>query len=704
LDTATALERIIRPKSVVVIGANESVGTMPSAPVRNLLRHRYPGRVAVVNPRRGTVFGVPSYPSVDRLPDVPDTAVLVVGAARVPDALRDCAAHGIRTATVIAAGFDEGAAATAQIGPGGGAGAELRRVLDETGIRILGPNTAGLLNLADSYVPRGSLNHPEPLPTGRVGIVTQSGGLCNILLNRAAANQVGVGLAVACGNQLDLTLWDVADHALHDPGIDVLLTVVEGFKHPHRFVEVARRARELGKPLAVLKLGASEAGAKMVETHSGALAGSADVHRAVFDELNVIAADDLDQLWEVAALVSAWGPPAGGIDRLGVVTLSGGDGAIIADEVSRLGMSLPPPSAAIVDATAREFPGVHVDNPFDSQAATAVTGAASWPAQIALVAADPGFDAVLLSLPVLATPDSVPVIPPHLSGLAGSRCARAAVSMWTAGEATEPAMRLLREAGLPVFETSVRALRAIHAYGRYGAGRSVPLPPGGLRGVPARPGSTAVPVPYWTARERLAALGVPVNRAALVHTVEQARAAAKELGYPVTVKLSATSVAHKAAGGGLFLYLRDATQVAAAATSLLQWTPAFGPGEGVVVEEHEHGVLAAFVGGHRDPEFGPFVLAGLGGGLAEPYADIGRASCPARPDRVDTVLAATTFGRVLARDAPAHRALRDLLVTLSEAFAADEGVVSFDLNPMLVRADGSLVAVDARAEYSMEAP
>jgi acyl-CoA synthetase (NDP forming) len=390
------------------------------------------------------------------------------------------------------------------------------------------------------------------------------------------------------------------------------------------------------------------------------------------------------------------------VDRLGVVTLSGGDGAIIADEVSRLGMTMPAPSPGVLEATARDFPGVHVDNPFDSQAATAVPGGGEWPDQIAAVAADPGFDAVLLSLPVLATPETTPVIPPHLAGLAASGCRRAAVSMWTAGEATDPAMALVRESGIPVFENSVRAIRAIHAYGRFGARRDLPLPTGALRGTEAAPGTgpgTVVPVPYWTARQQLAALGVPVNRAALAHTAQDAVTAAEEMGYPVTVKLSATSVSHKAAGGGLFLYLRDAAAVADAANRILARTQAFGEGEGVVVEEHEHGALSAFVGGHRDPEFGPFVLAGLGGGLAEPYADIGRASCPARPERVDAVLAGTTFGRVLARDDRAHRALRDLLVTLSEAFAADDRLLSFDLNPILVRADGSLVAVDARLEH-----
>jgi len=693
LDARAALDRIIRPKSVVVIGANETVGGMPSAPVRNLLRHRYPGRISVVNPSRRSVFGVPSVPSVADLPDVPDTAVLVVGAGRVPAALRECAAHGIRTATVIAAGFDEGAAAAA----GGSAGSELLAVLAETGMRILGPNTAGLLNLADSYVPRGSLNHPPRLRVGRVGIVTQSGGLCNILLNRAMANGVGVGLAVACGNQLDLSLWDVADHALGDAGIDVLLTVVEGFKDPARFVEVARRARDVGKPLAVLKLGASEAGRRMVETHSGALAGSAEVHRTVFDELNVIAADDLDQLWEVAALLSAWGPPSGGIERLGVITLSGGDGAIIADEVSRLGMSLPVPSEDVMAATAEAFPGVNVDNPFDSQAATAVAGAGGWPEQIAAVAADPGFDAVLVSLPVLATPDTVPVIPPHLAGITASGCARAAVSMWTAGVDTDPALDVLRESSLPVFENSVRALRAIAAYGRYGAGLQRPWPAGLNASAAAGPG---VPVPYWTARERLAALGVPLNAARLVHSVEDAVAAAEALGYPVTVKLSATAVSHKAAGGGLRLYLRTPDAVREATADLLARHAAFGPGEGVVVEQHEHGVLSAFLGGHRDPEFGPFILVGLGGGLAEPYADIGRASCPATPARLETVLGATTFGGLLAREPVAHAALRDLAVRLSEAFAADPALASFDLNPILVRADGSLVAVDARVEYT----
>jgi acetate---CoA ligase (ADP-forming) len=699
LDATKALDLIIRPRSVVVIGANDADGSMTGAPLRNLARHGFRGQITVVNPRRTEVLGVPSYPSPRDIPEAPDTAILVLGSAKVPAALRECADRGIRTATVIAAGFDEGAAAL----QGRGAGTLLREVLDTTGIRILGPNTAGLLNLADSYVPRASVNHPASLVAGKVALVTQSGGLCNILLNRAAANGVGIGIAMATGNQLDLDLWDVSEYLLDDPNTDVLLVVVEGIKSPARFVDVAVRARTIGKPLVVMKLGSSEAGRRMVETHSGALAGSAEVQRTVMSELGIIQVDDLDELWEVASLVTAWGAPTRQVDRLGVISLSGGDAAILLDAASELGIHLPPPSDVVVQRMEAEFPGVHISNPFDSQAATAVTPKAAWPRQVAIMAADPAYDATLLALPVLATPDTVPVIAPHLTGLSDSGCTRLAVSMWTAGDATEPASEVLRTSGLPVFATSVRAARALHLYSQYGQRQSVPIPGSLLTQISEQP-ATAVaggPSPYWTSRSEIAAWGVPTNVAALVHTVDDAVRAAEQIGYPVTVKLSYAAVTHKAAAGGVFLQRRTAAEVREAAEKLMDRGLTFVEGEGVVVEEHVNGVLMAFIGAHRDEEFGPIIMAGLGGGFAEHYRDIARATCPVDGARLQRMVRSTTFGRMLSSNEAAVTAYTDLIARLSRALVEDRSLVSFDVNPLIVRADGSLVAVDARTAHSL---
>ncbi|MBA3741963.1 acetate--CoA ligase family protein [Sporichthya sp.] len=678
---------------MVVIGATDTPGAMTSAPVRNLVRHGYSGQISVVNPRRDEVCGFPCYAEVIALPEVPDTAVLVVGAARVPQVLRQCAEHGIRTATVIAGGFDEGAADA----EGERRGTELRELLRETGLRLLGPNTAGLVNLTDSYVPRGSLNHPADLPTGRVGIVTQSGGLCNIVLNRAGANGVGVAMAVATGNQLDLDLWDLARYMLDDDGIDVIVMVVEGFKSPAKFVEVALYARAVRKPIVLHKLGSSDAGRKMVATHSGALAGAPDVQRAVMAELGVIQVDDIDQLWEVASLVTAWGPPVSAVKTLGVITLSGGDGAILADVAGPLGITLPEPTPLLRESAAKRWPGVHVDNPFDSQAATAVTGRSEWPEQVAAFADDTAYDVVLLSLPVLATPDVVPVIAPHLQGLSAPRRARTAVSMWTAGAATEPASAVLRACRLPTFASSDRAIRAIATYGLCGRRASLPLPVElAQRSDPGPLVDATATRPYWTSRQELAALGVPLNDAVLVSDHDAAVEAARVLGYPVTVKLSSTEAVHKADAGGVFLGLRSEAEVGRATESILRRGLAFGAGEGIVIEAHIDGTLPAFIGGHRDPEFGPIVLAGLGGGFVEPYADIARATCPADRRRIESALADTTFGRMLARRAATLDSFIDLVVHLSSLFAAQDDLVSFDVNPLLVRADGSLVAVDAR--------
>ena len=236
LNAADALESIVRPQSVVVVGANEVEGKLTSGSVRNLLGHKYAGRLYVVNPNRSDVYGVKTLPSVADLPEVPDTAVIVLSATRAVQALAECAQHGIRTATLVAAGFGEAG------GAAGGARARqaLVEILERTGVRILGPNTAGLLNLADGYVPRASHNHPEDLLPGRIGIVAQSGGLCNTLVNRSISNGVGIAMAISTGNQLDLDLWDVGDYLLTQPSVDVITTIIEGFSAPAKFVAFAQ--------------------------------------------------------------------------------------------------------------------------------------------------------------------------------------------------------------------------------------------------------------------------------------------------------------------------------------------------------------------------------------------------------------------------------------------------------------------------------
>jgi acyl-CoA synthetase (NDP forming) len=693
LSAAAAIERIINPRSVVVIGANDRPHSMTSGPLVNLARHGFSGKAFAVNPKRETVLGIPSFPRVAALPEVPDTAVLVVSAGQVPQVLEECASFGIATATVIASGFDEGA-----VGKEGDAlGREVRDVLDRTGLRLLGPNTAGLMNVVDNYVPRAVVNHPATLKPGRVGIVTQSGGLSNTLFNRALVNDVGIAYCVATGNQMDLGLWDIADFMVDDPRVSTILTIIEGFKQPERFEEVATRAARAGKPIVALKLGTTDAGGRMAATHSGALAGSAMVQAAVMDELGVIRAHDIDQLWEVAQLLDRW-PTPGPIRTAGVITSSGGAGIIAADALSSASIDLPLPSPASEAALRVLFPAATINNPLDSAAVLASRGTGTTEQLVAGFAADPAFDMTLLTIPVSAW---VATLPEQLEGLRSSGASRIAISVFTAGEHTEQCMSLLRASGFPIFEDATRAAAATRLVSLYAEWRAPLAPPAPPKSALPPVADEDVPMPYWLARQALERIGVPFNDAELVTDVEAAVGAARRIGYPVSLKLSSAKVIHKLAAKAIYLFIRDDAGARAAAEALLAVQQPLGPfaeGEGIVVEQYVESLLAAFVGGHRDPEFGPMIMVGLGGSLAEAYGDVCHVRCPVDREQAARALASTRFGKIIGRMPGAGEALTNLVARMSSYFAASPNVRSFDINPVLVRSDGRLAAVDGRIQ------
>src|SRR5581483_4374850 len=323
MDSREALERIINPKSMCILGASDSE-RMSGRPLRHLTAHGYPGEIYLVNPKHRQLAGRQCHARVADLPSVPDTAIIVSPAPTVLPLLRECAAAGIPTATVVAAGLTEGAA---------GADRDdfttaLTETLRDTGMRILGPNTPGLVNLAADYAPRAaSLGPPETMVRGDVGIVTQSGALGLTVLNKAVLHGVGVHAVVHTGNQFDLDVWDVADYYVQHDDVRIIAMVIEGFKDVDKFRTVARAAHAAGKPIVLLKVGTSSAGASVVTTHSGALAGEATVQRAVLAVENVVQADDLDQMWEVIQLFQRWGVPARPVRSVAVAALSGGEAA-----------------------------------------------------------------------------------------------------------------------------------------------------------------------------------------------------------------------------------------------------------------------------------------------------------------------------------------------------------------------------------------
>jgi acyl-CoA synthetase (NDP forming) len=665
---------------------------MAGAPLVNLRRHGYQGAVYAVNPRHDEVAGFPCFPDVSQLPEVPDTAVLVVPADAVCDQLANCEAHGIQAATIIASGFGEGAALEA----GQRRAAELEALLERGRLRIVGPNTAGLINVLDSYVPRAAVNHPLHLPPGDVAIVTQSGALSNTLCNLAVANGVGLSAVVGTGDEADLDMWDVIDYLLDDGRTRAVCTVIEGIRDPQKFLAVARRAAAAEVPIIALKIGTSELGRAVVETHSGAIAGAQVVQSAVFREERVIEARDLDQVWEIAMAVQRWGVPRRRTSQIGVISLSGGEAAIAADWGDATGLTFPEPSETTASSIQSEFSFAKAANPFDptgeilgkpEKLATAV-GA---------FLADEAMDAVLVAVPFFLDIYAEPLYRNIALAAHGAERGRVAVSSWTAGGTGDTGLQALDTSITPVFGGVHRALSAIALYSRYGAAHGTRSM---VRPVEGDGAGTRVVATYWQSRTALDSI-VPLNAAQLVENEAEARAAAEEIGYPVTLKQSLRDSSHKLAAGALDLYLPDAASLQASLARIFgSRQTAWADGEGLVVEQYVPSLVQIIVGGHLDAQFGKFLLVGRGGAWAEsdetalclpcPFSDDGRREIAAGP-----------IGKALRSLPGALDGVVELVGNVGEWFASHDDVTSFDLNPICVDAAARLTAVDARVEYEV---
>lgn len=702
LSAGQALRQILAPRSVAVVGGSDRAGTMPAALMENLVRHGFTGTVHVVNPNRDSVFGYRSYAHVADLPEVPDTAVVLTGASRVPDALEQAAAFGIGSAIVVAAGFHEGAA-----GAAGAANAEaLERVVANTGIRLIGPNTTGALNALDGYVPKASLNHPAELIPGDLAIVGQSGAIGNALINRAIRNRVGVGYMIATGNQLDLDVWDAAEYVLEDSRIRTLLLVLESVGDVEKMRRVAAAARADGKAVVCLKLGTSKIGGTVVSNHSGALAGSAEVQVAALAREGIVSVATLDEMWEVGALLQHWGAPDRPGAAIGIMSTSGGDAAMGADFAERYGLQLPPPSPDTAELIAREFSFASPSNPFDTTAEF-LGRPGLFRTGVQAFLADPAFAATVLSVMIPLGLFGPKLQEDIIAAVADQRASRRLAMALRSGPGHDPAdVAALSDHGVPVFEGMETAVRAIANYDKYARLRdaAASVASNGAPPIPDTPPVPDTPVPaartYWLDRTTLADAGVPFNPARLVETAADAAQAADELGYPIVLKLSTAGSGHKLASGGVRLMLVSAGQVSDAARPMLaSIVPDLDAGVGLVVERQVAGIAEIFVGAHRDAQLGPFLILGTGGSWTEALHDIAYAPLPASAEQIRAALLSTRIGGGLARHPETVDAITQAAVSAAAWFLRHPEVTSIDLNPILVSAPGAdtaLTAVDAR--------
>ncbi|MDH6590339.1 acyl-CoA synthetase (NDP forming) [Variovorax sp. TBS-050B] len=603
-----AIARLLQPRSVAVVGASADATKTAGRPVSYLLKHGFAGSIYPVNPKVERIGELRCYPDVASLPEAPDVGIVLLGAERAHLAVRELAARRCAAAIVLASGYTET----------GEEGARRQRQLMEAagGMRILGPNTIGLVNLSDRIVlsATGALEMQD-FPVGGIGVVSQSGGILGALLSRAAARGIGLSKLVSTSNEVDLELADFIDHLADDEATRVIALYIETVRDPVRFRQACLKAARAGKPVVAFKVGRSEAGARAAVSHTGALAGADRMYDALFRQVGVLRAQTFGELLDIASALATGRRLRG--TRVAILTSTGGAGTLVSDDLGLAGFDTPAPDAATAEALRALQTGDHAvldRNPID------VTLAGLKPdllrGAIDVLLASPSYDAL-----VVIVGSSSLAMPELLAGAIQDCLPRSdkPVIAYVSPHAPEVGALLTRR-GVPAFaaaESCTAALRAMRqaAQARPQAEGGAPAAPVAIDDLPA--GS----LDEHQAKQLFARFGVPCAAERVVATPAEAEAAARELGGRVVLKLLSAAITHKSDVGGVAVGLTAeniGARLGAMAAEVEARTGVLP--RRFLVQQMVEGGTELILGMHRDA-LGTAILLGMGGVTAELFKD-----------------------------------------------------------------------------------
>ncbi len=700
------LRRLFEPSSVAVLGASEVVTKAGGRPLAYLRETGFAGRVYPINPRHRTLFGFDCFPSLDALPEVPDLVVVAIPAEGVLPAVRQAAAMGVGAMVIYTSGF-------AEVGLEGGAvEREIRDICERTGLVVCGPNCQGIANLFNGLSVNFStaLSEGQPKP-GPIGIVSQSGLVGALIASECMARSLGLGYLVSTGNEAGFEFADAVAHMADDPRIRVVVGYLEGIRDVARFRAAALKAREKGKPLVVLKAGRSPAAARAAASHTGALAGSARLHDALFAELGVVVAESLEDLLDAAVTFGAALPAARGA-RVGIVGNSGGFNVLCTDDLHRFGLELASLSESTQAEIAAHLPAfLSAQNPVDL-ASLSQSDPATTRKLLQRVADDPGVDIVICCFGAIrAASDALTA---ELVAFARS-ASKPMVAAWLASAPS--GFAALSAAGVPTFTDPSRAAKAARRLldaARRSADAARPAP----AAASSSPAEAAPVVALVRAAQTrgagvigeatllpaLGEIGLRVPRMARARTPAEAEAAFAALGADrVAVKIDSPDILHKTDVGGVALGIASPAACREASEAILRAVREKKPGaaiEGLLVMEMASGRAEVMIGVNRDPILGPFVAVGLGGVFVEALGDVAFRAAPFGEAEATALLRSLKAWPLLegTRNLPRLDvpALARAIATVSRLAAAVPEIGELDLNPVLVGREGEgVVVVDA---------
>ena len=697
------LDAIFSPRSVAVIGATDKAGSIGRRALGNLVGHPFGGTVYPVNPHRASVLGIKAYPTIKEVPDPVDLAVIVTPAATVPDLIGEVAEAGVRGAVVISAGFKE-------TGPDGMALEE--RILEQARkgrVRLIGPNCLGVMR------PHGGLNASiagAMARPGNVGFLSQSGALSSAVLDWSLRTRVGFSAFVSIGSMLDVGWGDLIDYLGDDPLTRSIVIYMESIGDARSFLSAAREVA-LTKPIIVLKTGRTDAAARAAASHTGSLAGSDDVLDAAFRRGGVLRANTIADVFHLAEMLAKQ-PRALG-SRLAIITNAGGPGVLAVDALIGHGGRLAELAPESITALDGFLPGHWSrDNPVD------VLGDADpvrFARAVEVVARDPGNDGLLVILAPQAMTDptaTAEALKPF-ANLEG----KPVLASWMGGEAVAAGEAILDEAGiatLPYPDTAARLFTAMarHADNLRALYETPTLPPESddesaqrARGdaiIDAARADGRTLLDEYESKQLLAAHGLPIVETRVAVSEAEAVEAAREIGFPVVVKLYSRTISHKAEIRGVRLNLANERDVKDAYRGITAAVEQMARPEamlGVTVQPMVRlDGYELIVGGSIDSQFGPVLLFGAGGRLVEVARDRSLALPPLTSTLARRLMERTRIYQALGKGVRGRppvdlEALEQFLVRFSRMIVERPWIKDVDVNPVLASPEGML-ALDAR--------
>ena len=697
--SAINLDKIFRPKSIAVVGASQRAGSIGSAIMHNLIHEGYPGKVYPINPRHKTIWEIEAFPSLSELGSPVDLVIMATPIASAPQIVKECKKAGVGGVVIISAGGKET----------GTKGRELESAIKneakDSGLRIIGPNCLGIV-CSQAKLNATFASH-MPLP-GKMAFISQSGAICTSVLDLSIKEQIGFSYFVSLGSMLDVDFGDIIDYLGGDYQVNSIIMYIESLSRFRNFMSAARAVSRV-KPIIALKAGRTQAGAKAAASHTGSLAGEDAVYDAAFGRAGIVRVKTFEELFDCAELLAKQPRSLG--PGLAIITNAGGPGVMAADALFDYGVD-PVPLRAETIRKLDEFlpPYWSQTNPIDILG-DATPERYQRVVDICLKASEVKGLLIILTPQAMTRPTQVAeTLADHLRGKPYP-----VFTSWMGGRDVEKAKEIFVRQGIPTFDAPERAVRAFMNLYRYSKNVKIlqQIPPNLPKRIEFDHEKARILLNQGIkkknsllteieSKDLLSAYGISVNLTKLAVTDAEAVQKAREIGFPVAMKIYSRDIIHKSNVNGVLLNLKNESDVLEAFKKIMtsaRSCNAEAEIEGVTIQTMLSPEYELILGSKRDRDFGPVVLFGMGGIMAEVLEDQAIALPPLNRLLARSLMEKTRVYRLLKgyrNHPPANLTLlEEILIRLSQLVTDFPEIEELDINPLMVTKNG-FCAVDAR--------